>query len=570
MKKAVRFLAVAASLALLGGAAFSQDDFDFSSTDDSSESSFDDFSDSSTPAITISGKAEVKARGYYKRGSTKTSGYSTDKYSLDRTPINYYDSFDDFQKMPVTTAPSAKLDIGYSGLSTDLDLKLKLDNNSLGDYKEDILDEFTARAYLGNFQIEAGKMRVVWGKGDKLHVLDNFNANDYTDYIIPDYIDRRISEPMFRIQYSTLSNIRFEGIYTPWMTADRLAEDGVWQPYQRSYLTSNIKNLGASQVVAAGMTAGARNTAYATALASDPTEANPATLAAKNAAAQAQAAYIMAMSQSSSLSDDIYPDTKKLKYGQAGLRTTFTLGHLDLGLSYYYGHYKQPTVNKYQVSKFVTSYMAGTTLKDTGINYDQLQVFGLEGAAVIGMLNTRFEAAYNLTNDFKGDNPYIKNNSISWVGGFDVDLPIHNVNINIQEQGSYIINHKKIHEMHGRSYLDEIKAGDEDFAFWTGDTTMTDVEYDKDNIYTNNKIVVDLTDTFNHEKIKVDLKGIYGIERRDLLVIPELSIRAVDDFTISINSLFIHNFWKIDKKYRSEFYGWLDNDFVQISCKYQF
>ena len=185
---------------------------------------FDGFGDdfgseaASEPAVTIGGSVEMNARVY----------------------VDQRDDDDDrlsFGEWKTNAMPSGKLDFNYEGANSDLNIKLKFDQNSLTDYNWDILDEFTARAYVGNAQLEAGKMRVVWGKGDKVHVLDNFNANDYTDYIIPDYIDRRIAEPMLRFVYSTNSNVKFEGVYTPMMTADRLATSGVWVPKASKKLT---------------------------------------------------------------------------------------------------------------------------------------------------------------------------------------------------------------------------------------------------------------------------------------------------------------------------------------------
>ena len=94
--------------------------------------------------------------------------------------------------------PSAKLDFGYASEKTDFRLVLRADRDVLAFWPQDIIGEFTARAYLGDFVLEAGKMKIVWGKGDEVHVVDNFNANDYTNFIFPSYIDRRIAEPMLR------------------------------------------------------------------------------------------------------------------------------------------------------------------------------------------------------------------------------------------------------------------------------------------------------------------------------------------------------------------------------------
>lgn len=496
------------------------------------------------PTVTIGGKVEMNARAYVDQRDADDDRY-------------------DVKDWETAVFPTGKLFFNYSGLSSDVSMTVKLDKTSIYDgYYWDILDEFTARAYVGNAQLEAGKMRVVWGKGDKLHVLDNFNANDYTDYIIPDYIDRRISEPMFRAVYSTNNNIKFEGIWTPMMTVDRLASSGIWQPKASKKLTETVTNLIMTNAVTA-LSAGD----WPTALSCLTFDAN-----------------------------SLYPNTQTLEYCQAGARMTFTAGSVDLGFSYYYGHNKQPSANtsslingtaagvmmqkiaaipaatktKLGITPAVESAANGILARHVNsvsvpeLDYDMVQIFGFEGAGVLfGRLNSRFEVAYNLTKDIAGDDPWIHNNSIGWVAGFDIDLPLHNINLNIQNNGKYILNNDKI--------------GDESFRPFDGTALQAfsslmnysyeeyDVDYDPTGHYTNNKIVVDITDTWNHEKIKLDLKGIYGIERGDLLIMPTLTFIVKDDFSLNLSGLCI---WTKDSD--SEFDGWENNSFAQIGVKYQF
>lgn len=451
--KARTILSAALAGALLAGAAFA-DDFGFG--DDF------DFGGESAPsggigavlsAISLNGDASLAGRVYVDQ---RNDGDARLKVG-------------DF---PTAVFPSLKLGITYSGASTDFSGTIKLDRTSLGGgHYADILDEFTARVYVNsNVQLEAGKMKVVWGKGDKLHVLDNFNANDYTDYIIPDYIDRRIAEPMFRAVYTTDGGIKFEGIYTPTMTGDRYAtDDDVWFPKKMQPLATIAKSKG-KQV------------------------------------------------------KDFYPDTFAFKYGQAGIRSTFTLGPVDLGASYYYGHNKQVSVN----------------MQDLTLHYDRMQVFGVEAAAVLWRFNTRAEFAYNLTADTAGDDPWVKNNSIGWVVGFDIDLPIHNVNVNLQNQGSYVLRNDKIEN-------------------------ALDTDYDADGRYSNNKLVLAVTDSWDHEKTKLDVKAIWGIERGDVIVLPKLTRTLLDGFDLSLSGMFI---WCKDED--SEFDGWQYNSFVTVGARYQF
>lgn len=552
--------------------------FGFADEFDEFTSEFEEYVE---PTVTLSGSVSAAGRVY------------TDQRDGNNEVLDLQDSLTEGN-------PSVKIGADYSGSSSDVSIKFKFDKFSLGDYKEDIVEEFTARAYLGNFQLEAGKMKVVWGKGDKLHVVDNFNANDYTDYIIPDYIVRRIAEPMFRLVYSTPSNVKLEGIWTPMMTADRLASDGVWVPNAMKTLTATVESamkhnlkLTLDNAIGTG----------------DSTNAISAIMAASS------------FSSDNLVADDIH----SIKFGQAGARTTFTLGHLDLGLSYYYGHSKQPSANlspyidsfknatsayaaanaatiqttyaaeitSLATNKYAAYYtsLAGQTVKDpvTGadvliagateiqtlaghaafaetcenhaqewyaqgkfttplalpeLNYDQVQVFGLEMATVLWKFNIRAEGAYYLTKDTAGDNPWIHNNSVQWVAGFDIDMPWTNMNLNVQTQGKYILNSDKIKD---------------------GAYAAYDVDKDANDKYTNNKIVVNLSDSYNHDNVKVELSGIYGIERKDILVMPSLTIRAADDFSIKASGLWIH---APDED--CEFYGWGNNSFAQLSCKYLF
>ena len=504
-----------------------------------------------------------------------------------------------------------KLHFDYEGTSSLLNAKLKFDRTSLekGNYK-DIFDEFKATAIFGNWTFEAGKMRIVWGKTDKVHVLDNFNANDYSDFLIPDYNDRRIAEPMFRVMYATpfASNLKFEAVYTPVMTPDRLGT-GVWTPKAAKTLTDNVtatakgnyaatvtaaeeaRKLAAEIAAASDAYKAAAQLHMADALSGSPTgaykasfdaskkaltdvvTANAATLmkyglnptnedtiastledAAKGYLTDAVTAQNLALTNLSGLSNDssfLYPDTNQLKYGQAGLRTTFIAGPLDLGFSYYYGHLKQPSFNALKFNTAMTKYVTTGNLseEDKFLAYDKVQIFGLEGAFItpwwLLSLNSRFEFAYNMTEDTKGDDPFIHNNSLNWVVGFDRDIPVHNINLNIQTQGKYILKNDKIKDGIYKAY---------------------DVDNDPDDCYTNMKIIFDITDTWYYENIKLDLKGIYGIERKDFVFMPSLSVRTAGGNLIITGSGLV--MWCKDEK--SEFDGWNHNSFAQIGIKYNF
>ena len=612
--------------ALLVGAAAYADDFD----------SFGDFGDfggdsssGSASALEVNGTVESDIRAY-----VDTSD-KDDKEGAD--------------KIDISAIPSAKLDLKYSGNKSDVELKLKVDEDSIKNHPVDVIDEAVLRGYFDNLTLEAGKMKVVWGKGDKLHVLDNFNADDYSDFIIPDYLDRRVSTPMVRGVISLpFANMNLEGVYTPFLPVDRFATSGRWTPAQVAALTESVTGL-ATQNVAAAFTryttatanvggAGAAyaiskeskekaqtalatansayeaaNTAYTTVngkyttllsgfeqaktanssitwdyyleniahvtpeqfealrkgyseaaaayyaatgakqtaqltydeYAAAETKALAAYTAAEAEAKAAGAAYMYALTNANALSanpDVIYPNLNTLKYSQYGARATWTLGQVDMGLSYYNGFYKQPSFNAEKLNSFMTSYLANGTVaeEDKFLAYDKKQTFGLEMSSIIWHFNVRGEFAYNLTDDMDGSDPWVHNNSIAWLGGFDIDLPFWNANLNVQETGSFILN------------------GDE------CDKNTMDVDYNKKG-YSNNKLVANVTTSFLNDKVVPEVTVMYGIERGDLVVMPKLAFKPDQNLTLTASGMYIHC---ADED--SEFYSWRENSFVSVGAKYQF
>lgn len=514
----------------------------------------------SSSSVAVNGEAGVKGRAWF--------GYE------DKAWHNGFDGNDDIKNAEMQGSAYGKLDVEYVGDITDVNVKFKVDTATVKDYPEDILEEATARGYFGNWVVSGGKMKVVWGKGDKLHVLDNFNANDYTDFIFPDYIDRRLAEPMFSVAYSVpnASNIRFEGIVTPMMTADRFAEDGILVPYKQKKLTSTVESIVKN------------NTVFN--VNKDLTDNSKISLDGLEAISDA----------SSFSSDDLYEnDVKSLKYAQAGIRMTGTLSPVDWGFSYYYGHYKQPSAN---LEKYITSLVTyaaqehiaevaalsqklvaegydqttasalaakkvGSTyaesLKHDGkyelalpsLDYDRLQIFGFELATVIWKFNMRGEFAYNLTEDIDGDNPWIKNNSLAWVGGFDIDLPIHNVNLNIQETGTYVL------------HSDKIKDG----AF-----AVNDVDYNSDDNYCINKLVVQVSDKWLNDKLNTECTVIYGIENKEWCVQPKIEYNPSEGLFLTLSGAYLYS----DNE-NGEFYNFTADSsddhmksFAQIAVKYKF
>lgn len=505
-----------------------------------------------------------------------------------------------FYEDEIEGGADAELDVKYSGNSADAQIKLNLNSSTILENPEDILKEAYLTAYFGNLKIDAGKMNIVWGKGDKLHILDNFNADDYTDFIIPDYLERRIATPMLRTSYgfnfsnNLLSNMKLEAVYTPFLPVDKFSSSGRWVPSQVENLTENVsskavlylservqnlenarleastanalKTLGTDEAnkKLSGIITQAVNdgkisidaTKVGELMATGKTQAEATNIVAAQTYSEyleknlssANTAYILALNNVSALQNDsnfLYPNTNLLKYGQAGTRFTATIGSVDFGLSYYYGHYKQPSFNAIKFDSCIEKYLAGETLNDDDkfLAYDTKQTFGVEAATILWHFNLRGEAAYNLTEDVDGTNPWIHNNSVQWLCGFDIDLPFWNMNVNIQETGTYILKNDKI----------------------TGSTyELYDVDYNK-NGYSNNKIVANITSSFVNEKIAPEVTVLYGIENGDLVVLPKLTVKPTGDVSFIASGMYI---WCRDDS--SEFAAWNKNNFVQLCASINF
>lgn len=512
--KRTKILALLATATFFSSFATAQDmDFgdDFGSDfggdfgDTASSSSF------AATALSVNGEAQVNFRAYV--DDEGTSGL----------PIDEWNTWVD---------PKGKLGLNYSNDSVSADVKFALSKDIITDYKADIIDELTLEAYLGNFVIQAGKMKVVWGKGDKLHVIDNFNANDYKDFLIPDYIDRRISEPMVRVLYNApndagpFTSNRFEFIWTPFMTADRYAASGRWVPTQVIELKEKLTGIAKMSI---------ENTV-------SEMEKDRIDIIKGDNTKQAEfealnKTYLSQLSNSSSLADNLYPDLYQLKYMQAGARFTTTTGSWDWGLSYYFGRDKRASFDYKKMATYVQKYLIKGTAEedDKFIDYDFLQVFGIEAAKTFGAYNFRAEAAYNLA----GDDPKVHNNSFAWVFGFDRDLPVSELNFNLQTQGKFILNH------------DEIKN--------SGDT-------ESETYRTDNKLVMNISDNLAHGKLKPEVSAIYGFEHFDLIIMPKVTWYVSDGLEFSASGMYMQSFIES----RSEFGNWHNNSFVQIAAKYTF
>ena len=102
------------------------------------------------------------------------------------------------------------------------------------------------------------------------------------------------------------------------------------------------------------------------------------------------------------------------------------------------------------------------------------------------------------------------------------------------------------------------------------DKNKANVKYGADvdycaNGYTNNKIAANFTASFMNDKIAPEVTVMYGVENKDLVVMPKLSYKPDQNLTLTVSGLFINC-----GDTNSEFKAWENNSFVSLGASYKF
>lgn len=255
----------------------------------------------------------------------------------------------------------------------------------------DIFKEGYVKLAYNKFDIDVGLMKLVWGKADKVHCVDNINYTDYSDFLNPEYIDRKKAEKMIRVNYF-LPNGSIEAVYAPEFHADMYPATGIWKQSSLGLLNSAFTSVG---------------TNYDSQL---------------------------------KLAEE---DTQK---GQFAVRYTNSIAGFDIGFSDYQGYLKKPSLNKMALLKLQAGAYTSPAafLDELDLHFDKVNVVGAELATVKLGINWRSELAYFITGDSKGDDPAVANNKINYIIGGDRDIPLNHININMQVVGEYKMNSDKI------------------------------------------------------------------------------------------------------------------------------
>lgn len=393
------------------------------------------------------------------------SFYSSSEETKTSLSGNIYPEFRIFSDGDIEENLKGALELSYPGDIHQF--------NVLIDYKIGAADQVEFNEvyykYFGDkYNFLIGKNRLVWGKGDQVHVLDNLNGEDLSDFINPDYLDRQIGEEMVKIdRYFRGGSANLEFVYTPNFTPNRTADDpdsplGNWiiNPLAGQDLTLN--DISAS-------------TGY----------------------------------QQEEIINKV-ADAFAEEDNQFGLRFTDSRGGTDYGFSYYKGYLREPSYNKKVLKGEINNRQDfDQLLVEADLHYDEVDIFGFELARVIAGINSRFELAYYRTDDTEGSNPIVRNNKIGWVIGGDKDLALSNLNLNIQFTGEKILDDDQIDS-----------------------NNNLDIQYRDDEEYINHRAIVSLEDSYQNEKIIPKLSWVYNLRDNDYSLEVEIDYELQQDLNL--------------------------------------
>ncbi len=413
------------------------------------------------------------------------------------------------------------LEISYPGRTHEF--KFLLDFQP-GAVEEVEVDELYYRYYGDKYNILLGKNRPIWGKGDQLHVVDNLNGEDMSDFINQEYKERQIGEEMIKVdRYFRGGNANLEFVYAPNFTPNRLAND------PDSRLGNWVINPFAAQ-------------------SEDLTLSNLAAITG-----QTETEVISQVEDSIEAEDN-----------QFALRFTDSRGGTDYGFSYYNGYLREPSYDMRAFSGFETKInknpttikelknnqnLLNDTLNTADMQYDEVDVFGFELARVIADINSRFELAYYRTDDTDGNDPTVRNNKIAWVIGGDRDLPISNLNLNLQFTGEKILDDDQI-----ENNVLPTERGPENI----------DLQYDEDGDYTTNRAVLVLEDSYQNEKIIPELSWVYNLNDGDYTLEAAVDYELKQDLVLTVS----HKIFEGDEG--TTFGQFENNDYSSLSINYSF
>ena len=417
---------------------------------------------------------------------------------------------------------SAKVNFSVPGKSADSYIGLDLSYGNFAELQDlnrghtpGILDEAWVRGYFGPVNVQAGFMKLTWGRMYSYGPLDVVNPLDYTDLSeLMEPKNIKIARPMIHAAWSMGPLTKLEAVFVPWFQGDKFATSGRWAPGQVTgvapALVEAMKDALSDRGIPESYLSAILNGLYNW--------------------------------QKSFDVDDYYIDyNRSLNYAQAGLRFTTTVASSDFGFQYYFGRFQRPRINigvdEYEKGIIFYPPSSDPNQISIDIDYSYYHQIGADFARVIGGFNLRAEAGANITGDLDGTDGTIENPSLVWALGFDRDL-LADINFNIQGTGKVRLFHSKI----GKEINRDCEAG---------------------NLATSTRLTGIISRKFFREELELKATGLWGIEERDFLIMPAF-IWSRNDVKLELSAGFFGG------SKEGELGQYRDNAFVRMLLSYKF
>ncbi|GMO46862.1 MAG: hypothetical protein Ta2B_28630 [Termitinemataceae bacterium] len=415
-----------------------------------------------------------------------------------------YPGDSDFGAQNVGDIFSGRLSFKSRGDSAEAAINIKLDklNYGISSYR-DVIDEAYVNLFLGGFYLEGGLRKLTWGKADSFGPNDLVNYTDYRDLRdISNPQNMKQSVPLLHASYyfGDSASSKMEIVFVPYFEGDVFSKGGRWIPALVKNMPDILMNDVQKYII----------------------QNYPANAAAILAG-------LTAMMDSVSLDP---PTTTGIENFQGGARFTTTInGAIDIGVQYYYGHFRRPSVMINGIEKFGESSVA------LNINYNPYHSVGFDMAFVLAGFNLRAEAAAFLTEDTDGKKRAVENPRLAWSLGFDRDL-FAGINANIQCNETIIL------------FSDEII-----------DNRALDSDAGSD--ITSTRITAKLSKKLLQDKIELSAAAVWGIEAGDCVIVPAIKYNKGDMSTELSGGIFAGNS-------DGELGSYKDNSYVKFAIGYSF
>jgi len=324
------------------------------------------------------------------------------------------------------------------------------------------IDEAYISAFFGGFDISAGLKKVSWGKADQFGPLDIINMPDQSRMFIEmadnsNLMDVKIANPVVHATYRFGQFSKIECLFLPSFLVIGAAIESALSDSSNQMMALLI---GSSQERWIPEQMKDFRTYYGSGILK-------------------------------------IEETKGLDFAQAGLRFTTTIGSVDIGMQYFYGRMYQPAVktNIDTSNPMIPAF-------NFELIFNKYHQIGIDYAQVLAGFNIRAEAAFNITEDIKGDKEYIYNPSFGYSLGFDRDLFL-GINLNMQANGTVRLLDDKVGSSINNPY-----------------GLNFDIEADAS--LTSTRLTTMLSRKFLRDELEVRAAVVWGIEDKDCVIIPSI------------------------------------------------